>query len=239
MNLLQKINYSTLIVYLNKTTISRNFLISLGLLISTNIIILIFSLRAEPRLMSLNLKNIPLSIAKLEGKDVPVPYPIKKILNPDLLIHRRYFASENQFIEIYILYYSTKKGGRTGHNPYACLLGAGWKIIKRSFVRLPCTNAKVNMIIAKKGLQLLLMFHWYQVKDKVFSSGIEQNIYRFFSKIFYNKNDGAFVEIASPINANNITETTKIMIKFADNLSQLIAEFWPKEGHIKNSHYVR
>ena len=228
MNLLQKINDFVSIVYLNKIRISRNFLISLGLLILTDIIIVIFSLRTEPRIMTLNLRNIPLSIAKLEGKDVPIPYPIKKILNPDLLIHRRYFASENQFIEVYILYYSTKKGGRTGHNPYACLPGAGWKIIKRSFIRLRYKKAKVNMLIAKKGLQLLLMFHWYQVKDKVFSSGIEQNIYRFFSKIFYNKNDGAFVEIASPINANNITETTKIMIKFADNLSQLIAKYWPK-----------
>lgn len=230
---IQQINYFNFKLYRNKIKASRNFLISLGLLISTNIIILIFSLRAEPRLMSLNLKNIPLSIAKLEGKDMPMPYPIKKILNPDLLIHRRYFASENQFIEVYILYYSTKKGGRTGHNPYACLLGAGWKIIKRSFVRLPCTNAKVNMIVAKKGLLLLLMFHWYQVKDKVFSSGVEQNIYRFFSKIFYNKNDSAFVEIISSINSNNVKETTKIMIKFADNLSQLIAKYWPKEGYIK------
>ena len=76
--------------------------------------------------------KFPYRIGDYVGADIKMQNSVIKELNTDAYIFRKYFYKQNEEITLYIGYYGTKKGGRTGHNPNACYPAGGWAILKNS-----------------------------------------------------------------------------------------------------------
>lgn len=196
--------------------------------------VILISWRGEPQVVRTNLENLPMVINGYEGKESFFPDSVYKELNADKHVYRRYRNGAGEQIDLYIGYYGTAKGGRTGHNPYACLPGAGWGIIESYKVRLMPEGHKggidVNYILARKGETYEVLLHWYQTAgDKVLSSGIQQNIQRFLGRIFYNRNDGAFIRV-SVFSRDRSIEESKLLVKsFSEKVLDLLPHYWPIE----------
>lgn len=188
--------------------------------------------RGDPVVTRTNLEKIPMQIGAYEGTEDSFSEAVYTELNADLHLYRHYRSPDGNVISLYIGYYGTAKGGRTGHNPYACLPSAGWGIIQTDHVNLASGggNANVNAIIAKKGNVYETVLHWYQSdKNKVLANGIQQNIQRMMGRVLHNRNDGAFVRLSMQTPYSQLEEARKEVKHFAEKLLAILPAYWPEE----------
>lgn len=193
--------------------------------------------RKPPVVIETNLENIPMKIGKYKAEEDVFPQSVYDELNADKHVYRHYTSPSGDVIDLYIGYYSTAKGGRTGHNPNACLPGAGWGIIKEQKVALDTAykgaKEKVNYVVSKNSDVYNVMLHWYQANGtKVLDSGIEQNIERFLGQVIYNKNDGAFVRVSTYSQKGEIRNAKALIKSFAEKILIELPKYWPVEREL-------
>ena len=211
---------------------NKAYSFSLILLVATIGMITLISLSGEPVVVKTNLENIPMRIGDYIGTEDSFPDSVYEELNADFHLYRHYQNQYSNIISLYIGYYGTAKGGRTGHNPYACLPGAGWAIIQTEKVIIPRGDGEIELdaIVAKKGNQFETVMHWYQSNEnKILTSGIQQNIQRFVGRIARNRNDGAFVRLSMVTSSERLTEAIQAMKSFAGKVLTILPNYWPEE----------
>ena len=216
------------------TMSNKPFYISVLLLLMTITSVFLISRRGEPVVVKTNIENLPMEIAGFKATEDFFPDSVNKELNADMSIYRHYRSEDGERIDLYIGYYGTAKGGRTGHNPYGCLPGAGWGIIESYRVRLKSTyypkGVEVNCVLSRKGPVCDVLLYWYQSdRYKVLSTGIQQNMQRFVGRILYNRNDGAFIRVSATTDAQHIAESKKTVAFFAQKILEIIPDYWPEE----------
>ncbi len=194
----------------------------------------LISQRGEPVVVKTNLENLPMEIAGFKATEDFFPDSVYKELNADRHVYRHYRDAEGKQVDLYIGYYGTAKGGRTGHNPYACLPGAGWGIVDSKQIKLKAKYylepVTVNYILARKGKIYESVLHWYQsAGSKVLSTGIQQNIQRFLGRVFYNQNDGAFVRVSVISEQRGLRDADLMAKAFTENVLDLLPQYWPVE----------
>lgn len=212
----------------------KSFISSLIVLLVTITLVAFIARRGEPVVVHTNLENIPMEIAGYRAVEDSFPDYVYEALNADKNIYRHYRGVDGREIDLYIGYYGTAKGGRTGHNPHGCLPGAGWVILEVQKIGVAPSyypgGVDLNYILARKGDTFVCLIHWYQsAGKKVFSSGFKQNVERFKGKILYNRNDGAFIEVYTLTTENGIEEAKYLARNFAEKLLNLIPNYWPVE----------
>jgi EpsI family protein len=214
---------------------NKSFLISVSIFVSTMILVCLIGKRGEPVVLKTNIENLPVEIAGFEATEDIFPDEISKELDTDKYLYRHYQSPDGRNVDLYIGYYGTAKGGRTGHNPYACLAGAGWKIVDSHSIKLDVAYkpkvVEINYILSRKAEKYEVLLYWYQSQRvKVLSSGIQQNLQRFLDRIFHNRNDGAFVQISALADENKIEEISLLIKFFAGRILETLPEYWPVEG---------
>lgn len=190
--------------------------------------------RGVPQVVTTNLEKIPNVIAGYQGTEDRFSQAVYDELNADTHVYRHYRKSQGDQIDLYIGYYGTAKGGRTGHNPYACFPSSGWGIIETDTVKLADQNYQkdihVNYMLTKKEDTYIAIFHWYQsVGTKVLETGMQQNIQRFLGKVLYNRNDGAFVRVSTVTRSGDIDEAKRTISAFSEEILKLLPTYWPVE----------
>jgi EpsI family protein len=213
---------------------NKSFTISVIILLTTVALAVAISRRGEPVVAKTNLENLPMEIAGYRATEDFFPASVYKELNADKHVYRHYRNADGKQVDLYIGYYGTAKGGRTGHNPYACLPGAGWGIVDSRNVKLRTKyhgdGVDVNYVLARKGEVYESVLHWYQsAGEKVVATGIQQNIQRFIGRVFYNRNDGAFVRVSVLSEQSGIEEANLLAKSFAENILDLLPKYWPLE----------
>ena len=190
--------------------------------------------RGVPVVVKTNLENLPMEIAGYKATEDFFSDSVYKELNADKQVYRHYRSTGGKQIDLYIGYYGTAKGGRTPHNPYGCLPGAGWGIVHTEKTKLMAdyypNGVDVNYILARKGAVYETVLHWYQSDgSRVFATGIQQNIRRFIGKVINNRNDGAFVRISALSGESHIEESKALVEFFAQKALNLLPKYWPVE----------
>jgi len=213
---------------------NKSFFTSVTILVIAIAFVILISQRGEPTVVKTNLENLPMEIAGYKGTEDFFPDSVYKELNADRHVYRHYRNAEGKAIDLYVGYYGTAKGGRTGHNPYACLPGGGWGIMESGQVSLKTNNypkgISLNYILARKGETYETVLHWYQsAGNKVLSTGIQQNIERFKGRVFYNRNDGAFVRVSVFGKEESLKEANLLVQSFAEKVLDILPEYWPLE----------
>lgn len=207
---------------------------SVSILLTTIILIFAISRRGEPVVVETNLEKLPMVISGFTGTEDFFSRSVYKELNADKHVYRHYRSDDGREVNLYIGYYGTAKGGRTGHNPYGCLPGAGWGIVDSSRLKVNSNlnpdGVYINRIVARKGDRYETSFHWYQsAGTKVLSNGIQQNIERFKGRILYNRNDGAFVSVSVSTGEKGIEDAYLLGKGFAERVLDLLPSYWPIE----------
>jgi len=219
---------------------TKSFTLSLIILLATITSVAAIASRGNPVVVATNLENIPMEIAGFKATEDFFPESVYKELNADKHVYRHYRSADGRQVDLYIGYYGTAKGGRTGHNPYACLPGAGWGIVQARKVRLTAHSLQftkyypnsvyVNYVLARKGDAYNAVVHWYlSAGSKVLKSGIDRNIQRFIGRILYNRNDDAFVRISALSGEAQVKEAELLVKSFAQDVLELLPKYWPVE----------
>lgn len=189
---------------------------------------------SAPVVLHTNLEKIPMSLGDYQATEAFFADAVYEELNADKHVYRHYVARNGETISLYIGYYGTAKGGRTGHNPYGCLPSQGSAIVDTAVIHLEQTatgkRVPVNYILARRNGIDTILLHWYQIAgDKVVATGLRQNIERFIGRILHNRNDGAFVQIAASTGNGDVQKTGKQVRQFAEWILNLLPDYWPEE----------
>jgi EpsI family protein len=212
----------------------KSFGVSVAILLVTLLAVVTFAAREVPHVVKTNLENIPLTLDVYKGEEDFFSAGIYEELNADKHVYRHYRSADGKKIDLYIGYYGTAKGGRTGHNPYACLPGAGWAIVDNGWIKIKpeyqTEEVRLNYIQARKDGINNVIIHWYQTAgSKVLATGLEQNIQRFFGRVLDNRNDGAYVQVSSLSNDDQLPAARKQVRMFAEKLLEILPDYWPVE----------
>lgn len=203
-------------------------------LVATLVVVGLLSIRPKPVVARTNLEYLPKTIAGYNGIDDSFPESVNRELNTDKHVYRHYRANNRIPIDLYIGYYGTAKGGRTGHNPYACLPGAGWAIVdaRKTGIRQPDNfeDTELNYVQARRNGVNTVMVHWYQgAGTTVMSTGIQQNIERFWGSLLHNRNDGAFVQVSAQVPDVLVADAISEVRTFSGLVLRLLPDYWPIE----------
>ncbi|MBT1070836.1 exosortase C-terminal domain/associated protein EpsI [Pelotalea chapellei] len=212
----------------------KSFLASVIMLLTTIALVGLVFARPEPAVVQTGLERLPLNLAGYHAIEDRFPEEVTRELNADISIYRHYRADAGTPLSLYVGYYGTAKGGRTGHNPYACLPGAGWAIVDTRTVMIPHSNQttadKVNYVQARRDGLNTVMLHWYQTSGtKVLSTGVGQNIERIRGRLLRNRNDGAFVQLSMQVPDDQVTNAAAKLQQFAGNVLEQLPKYWPVE----------
>jgi len=212
---------------------NSSFITALVLLVVTGAASTLLAHRPTPVVVATNLEKIPMEIDGYRAVEDKFPESVYKELNADKHLYRHYRAADGSVIDLYIGYYGTAKGGRTGHNPYACLPGAGIAVVEAKDAFLPKAGsggeAKVNYILARNEYNIM-MLHWYQTAgNKVVSSGLQQNVERLMGRVIKNRNDGAFVRVSATVSDKDFPGEKLKLERFAVKVLDLLPRYWPIE----------
>lgn len=214
---------------------NRSFCISGLLLLSAIWVVQAFLSRPVVAVVEKRLDRLPAVIDGYYAKIIPLSEQVNKALQTDVYIFRTYSGPKGS-ITLYIGYYGTAKGGRTGHIPTVCYPSQGYALLDEQRLTLPVvfgngrkSKVTVTRLLVTRNGQKQIVYHWYQASgDTVLTNGIQQNLHRFKSLWLYNRNDGAFVRVSTAVQGNP-GESEKKLQTFTRRLIPLIAQYWPVE----------
>ena len=212
----------------------RAFFVSLIIFLATIAAVVAVDSRGVPIVAETNLEKLPMEIGVFIATDDFFPDSVYRELNADLHVYRHYRSADGRQVDLYIGYYGTAKGGRSSHNPYACLPGAGWGIVDTYLVKInPAKysgDVSVNYVLARKDDVHEVLFHWYQsAGKKILATGFQQNIQRFLGKVLHNRNDGAFVQVSVRTVNEEIAKARVLAKSFSEKVVDLLPAYWPVE----------
>ncbi|MDD2580662.1 MAG: EpsI family protein [Desulfuromonadaceae bacterium] len=213
---------------------NKTFTLSLVMLLLALCAVAAQSSRSVPVVVQANLEKLPMVISGYTATEDSFSAAVYKELNADKNIYRHYKSQNGDQLDLYIGYYGTAKGGRTGHNPYACLPGSGAAIVDTGIVHLKQIatgkSIPVNYVLSRMDGANTVMLHWYQTAGKtVISTGLSQNIERFTGRILHNRNDGAFVRITANSADEDVSKTKQRVEQFAEIVLNQLPSNWPVE----------
>jgi EpsI family protein len=216
---------------------NKRFIICFFTIVTTIIWVTGIASRGNWVVVKTNLENLPMEISGYKATEESFSDSVYEELNADQHVYRHYSSSDGEKINLYIGYYGTAKGGRTGHNPYGCLPGSGWGIIDSHGVTLKtkthCDGVDVNYILAKKGSLYEILLFWYQsLGDRIISNGIQQNLFRFVGSVSNNRTDGVFVQVSALCRKSSIQETIFKTTSFAEKVIEILPHYWPVEQQV-------
>lgn len=214
--------------------INKSFVLSVLVLMAAIAIIVLTSQRRVPRVIRTNLEDIPMKINGYAAAEDFFSDAVYKELNADAYVYRHYTNPAGEKVTLYIGYYGTAKGGRTPHNPYACLPSQGWAILDSGVISIPTRYAPggvtLNYLISEKNNMVKYMLHWYQsAGTKVLDSGLKRNIQRFIGRLVYNRNDGAYIQVSMSRVGSPVKVIPRQLIQFTQAILNLLPEYWPEE----------
>ena len=114
----------------------KPFTLSVLILLATIASIAVVSQRGVPRVVATNLEKVPMEILGYKASEGRFEQAVYDELDADKHVYRHYLNDRGELIDFYVGYYGTAKGGRTSHNPYSCLPGAGWSILEAKSIGL-------------------------------------------------------------------------------------------------------
>jgi EpsI family protein len=84
----------------------------------------------------------------------------------------RSFRKDNSELDLFVAFYAQQRAGESMHSPKHCLPGSGWEIWREDSALVPVNGQQVQ--VNKYSIQNLgkrmLMFYWYQSKNRIVAS---------------------------------------------------------------------
>jgi exosortase D (VPLPA-CTERM-specific) len=106
-------------------------------------------------------------------------------------------------VNLFVAYYDSLSKGAAIHSPRVCLPGSGWEFAsfqEGNFSELnPGASGTYNHVLIQKGEQKILMYYWYQQRQRRTAGEFSMKYYLLVDSFFKDRKDGALVRIFTPI----------------------------------------
>ena len=109
-------------------------------------------------------------------------------------------------VDLFVAYYDFLAKGAAIHSPKVCLPGSGWEFAtfeERNFSELVNgVPGTYNSTVIQKGEQKILMYYWYQQRERRTANEFSMKYYLLVDNLFKSRKDGALVRLYTPILAS-------------------------------------
>lgn len=179
------------------------------------------------------LEEFPHVLDAWVGRDVAIAEDVKQVLGADDYLVRLYQRnSEEQPVDLFIVFFKSQRTGATIHSPQNCLPGAGWAPVEqgRLTIELPDrAPITVNRYIIAKGLDRQFVLYWYQAHGRVVASEYWAKFFLVADAIRFNRTDGALVRVISPVGrGESVEQSEQRAVEFARRIYPELSEFIPE-----------
>lgn len=210
---------------------SKEFLISLGMLIAAGLLLGFIS-HGEETPLRRSFVEFPLRIDQWTGKELGLETKVLQVLKVDDYMMRQYWSGQGTPIGFYVGYYKSMRQGATYHSPKNCLPGSGWYFVKTGKTRLDIPGrhgqaVESNKFIIQKGLDKQLVLYWYQDRGRIITSEYWAKIYMVLDAIFKHRTDGAFVRVTVPFTGDAEEMAIRRGRTFVEKVFPLLEEYLP------------
>ena len=120
-------------------------------------------------------------------------------LRPTTYLYRTY-RKDTRDIGLFIAWYSQQRAGETMHSPKHCLTGSGWQIWKHATTDVPLGDrvVQINRYSIRNGLERMLVFYWYQSKERIIASEYEGKLLLVRDVLAGGSTAGSIVRLTMP-----------------------------------------
>jgi exosortase D (VPLPA-CTERM-specific) len=156
----------------------------------------------------------------------------------DLLKATDYYAGDFseklgvQPVNLFVAYYDTLSKNAAIHSPRVCLPGSGWEFAsfqERPFSDLiPGKEGTYNRVIIQKGEQKILMYYWYQQRERNTANEFSMKYYLLVDGFLRKRKDGALVRVLTPIGDNGVGAPEARLTNFVRSLSPKLVASIPQ-----------
>ena len=133
-------------------------------------------------------------------------------------------------------YYDSLAKGAAIHSPRVCLPGTGWEFAsfgERNFTELANgVPGTYNYAVVQKGEQKILMYYWYQQRERRTANEFSMKYYLLVDNLFKSRKDGALVRLYTPILASagekGEAEAATRLRSFVQTISSKMTDYLPQ-----------
>jgi exosortase D (VPLPA-CTERM-specific) len=106
-------------------------------------------------------------------------------------------------VSLFVAYYDSLSTAAAIHSPRVCLPGSGWEFAsfeERNFGDvINGVTGTYNHVLIQKGEQKILMYYWYQQRDRRTANEFGMKYYVLVDNLLKGRKDGALVRLYTPI----------------------------------------
>jgi EpsI family protein len=146
------------------------------------------------------LETIRRQIAGFEATDnPPLADGVLLQLRPTSYLSRNYRKGD-MTADLFITFYAQQRAGESMHSPKHCLPGGGWEIWDYGTVEIPVGGRtfKVNRDFINREGTRMVVFYWYQSKERVIASEYSGKILLAKDALLQNSTAASIVRIIVP-----------------------------------------
>jgi EpsI family protein len=182
-----------------KSSISIQFSATIAILVGT-IFLGDLTARRIPTPLAVPLDQIAPDVAGWAAfKDQVLPASTLRALDSTSYLSRTYRKNSKE-LDLFIAFYMQQRAGESMHSPKHCLPGAGWEIWKHDSAMISANGRQygVNKYSIQNSGTRMLMFYWYQSKDRIIASEYLGKILLAKDTILTGRTAGSIVRIMLP-----------------------------------------
>jgi EpsI family protein len=180
-------------------SISSSFAATVALLVGT-ILLGDWTARRTPSSLAVPLEQIaPGAEGWTALPDQKLPEGTLRVLDATSYLSRPY-RKDSMELDLFIAFYSQQRAGESMHSPKHCLPGAGWEIWQHgsALVSAGGRRCEINKYSIQNAGKRMLMFYWYQSKDRIIASEYLGKILLAKDTILTGRTAGSIVRIMLP-----------------------------------------
>jgi len=231
---------------LNRKTTSLAWFLAFILLILSGVIYRVASSRLKliPRPLPIPLSAFPSKVGNWVGSELSIATTTKEYMQQhfaDDFLSRRYVNSETKaWVDIYIVYCTSRPGGILGHRPRVCYVGNGWIY----------DSTEPTQVKFRTGREITCLIHRFHKPSPGHDQIVVLNFYILNGQITVDENDfsGPFnrklnigrdqTRYVSQIQISSVLENS--IRAAAKDITGLVMNYFPDEnGDVKATEYVK
>ncbi len=147
-------------------------------------------------------------------------------------ISRDYRDKDGDNLSLYLGYYEEQREGSMIHSPKHCMPGSGWSPVESSVVPISIPGSdlygevKVNRIVFQKGMDKLIMYYWYQGRNRVVANEYIDRFYLILDSMIRHRSEGALVRVIGSWDGSG--ESEKKLQQFLASLFPVLQQHLPQ-----------
>ena len=197
----------------------------------------------KPTALPVPLSDFPIQFGNWVGSEMPIPATTKEYMErnfADDFFSRRYINSADKiWVDVYVVYCSTKPGGMLGHRPGVCYPANGWLQ----------ETTETSQFTSQKGRQIECLVHRFRQPAPALNEVVVLNFYVRNGQITINESDfegllGRKFNITrdpsryvAQVQISSVLESS--VRKAAQDVVDLVLDFLPGEnGKVRATEYA-